>query len=211
MAIADYDELNLRERKLHSVPYEEYFSVMDLTKEDKERRIQFSEEFEDVMLFIFNLFLVMQEYDDINVEYIIKQVKKRYSEIVLKYIDIDDYVQAYVNEFARNTIDVTIDHSDDDYYTSFDRARYIAENEANTIFNYANFRAAIEKGYTKKRWDDVRDNRERATHLKVGGTVIPINDAFLVGDSLMMFPKDTSMSISAEEIVNCRCTIKYLR
>ena len=56
---------------------------------------------------------------------------------------------------------------------------------------------------------DIRDRKERKTHLKIGGEVIAIDKAFVVGKSLMMFPKDESLGADPEEIVNCRCTIKY--
>jgi hypothetical protein len=86
---------------------------------------------------------------------------------------------------------------------------YNAENEANSVKNYTDYRKAIEKGKTKKKWIDMRDKRERKTHLEVGGTVIPINEPFVVGNSLMMFPKDDSLGAADKEIINCRCSVKY--
>lgn len=35
-------------------------------------------------------------------------------------------------------------------------------------------------------------------------------DIFLVGTSMMMFPKDDSLGASAKEIINCRCSVKYI-
>lgn len=56
----------------------------------------------------------------------------------------------------------------------------------------------------------MKDQRVRKTHREVDGETIPIDEVFLVGESLMRFPKDTSLGASAEEIVNCRCVVKYI-
>ena len=55
----------------------------------------------------------------------------------------------------------------------------------------------------------MRDRHVRHTHQLVEGKTIGINDVFLVGDSEMFYPKDTTFGASAREIVNCRCSIKY--
>lgn len=99
--------------------------------------------------------------------------------------------------------------TNDRWYTSPDRAKFIAENEANTSANRKENEDAIKNGYNFKTWKTKRDLHVRPTHSEIDGLKIPIEDAFLVGNSEMMFPKDTSLGASAEEIVNCRCTIKY--
>lgn len=101
------------------------------------------------------------------------------------------------------------ENANDRWYTSPDRARFVAENEANTSANRKENEDAIKKGYNFKTWRTKRDLHVRPTHSEVDGLKIPVEDAFLVGNSEMMFPKDTSLGASAEEIVNCRCTIKY--
>lgn len=205
-----FDELSdLSEENMRSIPYDEYFDEMDLTEEEKEKRKQFSREFEDVMLFIFALFSVMRQYGSINKQYIISQLQSRYSEIVLKYMEIDKYLDDYITDFAIEAVDTTIKHIDDPFYLSNDRSILISENEANGIFNYGEFSEAIKAGKKRKQWVDVRDKKERETHREVGGTVIPIEDTFIVGNSLMLFPKDTSYGAEMKEIANCRCTIKY--
>ena len=57
----------------------------------------------------------------------------------------------------------------------------------------------------------MKDKRVRETHREVDDVVLPISDPFEVGDYLMMFPKDTTFGAGPEEIVNCRCSVKYLR
>lgn len=216
------DELNIITK---SVPYEKYFGEMDLTEEQKEKRKKFAEEMEELLIFLFALLALYRQYEaGINYVYVQNLAVEKYTKIILEsrekvfgdvYLDdeslneIDDYLNEYAKEFVSTTLETTKKHADNDYYFSNDRAVFVAENEANTVMNYLEYKKAVSIGKTQKTWVDIRDNRERKTHLKVGRKTIRIEKAFLVGDSLMMFPKDTSMGAAPEEIINCRCTIKY--
>ena len=220
------DELNVIKEKKRAVPYKEYFDTMDLTAEQKKKREELSEELEGVMLFMFTLLSLYRDYSiEINYMNVTATVAKRYMDSIKSMVEdltnnrvmtdayvqeINSYLEEYSKEFADDVVRSTMDNIDDDYYMSNDRAMFAAENEANTVLNYLEFKEAMANGKTRKRWVDIRDSRERKTHRQVGGTVIGINEAFMVGNSLMMFPKDTSMGADAKEIVNCRCTIKYL-
>ena len=66
----------------------------------------------------------------------------------------------------------------------------------------------------KKSWLDMRDKRVRATHLdagrRYGAAAIPLNEAFIVGSSRMMYPGDTSLGAPVREIAHCRCCAQYL-
>lgn len=97
------------------------------------------------------------------------------------------------------------------YELSDDRAMLIAENESNALYNYDDLQQAILMGYTKKTWNTILDRHTRNTHRNEDGTTIPIDKAFTVGNSEMMYPKDLSLGASAEETVNCRCSITYSR
>lgn len=206
--IEDFEELNnLENRK--SMPYDKYFGEMDLTKEEKEKRKSFAEKLDDVMLFIFSLITVMRANQRLNEEYVRQQLISRYNEVLSGYMPIDDYLTEYVNVFADETLGTTYRNIDNPYFLSIDRVILIAENEANGVFGYKEFADAIRQGKTMKEWVDIRDRRERKTHIKVGGTKIPILQAFIVGNSLMNFPKDISYGADMKEIANCRCTVKY--
>lgn len=206
----EFDELNAPEKYNRSIPFETYFGEMDITEEQKEKRIAIAEELEEFVMFIFALIMTMLESDSIDRNYILIQVNQRYLHIVGKYVDVDEYVEDYIKRFSDTFILTTFDSIDDLWYLSADRAAFIAENESETTWNYEEYKQAIKSGKTKKQWDDVRDNKERKTHREVGGTIIPIEDTFVVGDSLMRYPKDDSLGADAKEIINCRCTIKYL-
>lgn len=202
-----FDVLNTPESIL---PIEEYFESMDLTELEKKKRKNFAYEVEDVILYIFSLFSVMKQYNSINREFIISQLKERYSEIVLQYMDIDKYLDDYIANFSQETVDVTLRHIDEPFYLSNDRNLLIATNEGNSVFNYQEYSDAVKAGKKRKRWVTERDDKVRETHAEVNGLTIPIKEPFVVGNSLMMFPKDRSLNAEMEQIANCRCTIQYI-
>ena len=55
------------------------------------------------------------------------------------------------------------------------------------------------------------DEKTRETHAMADGQKVDIDTPFIVGDSLMMFPTDTSLGATPQEIINCRCIMKYSR
>ena len=112
-------------------------------------------------------------------------------------------------ELAADVVDSTMRNQDDAYFFSEDRATLIAENEANSIWNDSEYQDAILTGKTRKTWNAIMDRRTRDTHRDINGASVPIEEPFLVGDSMMMYPRDESMGASAEEIVNCRCWATY--
>lgn len=204
----EFDELNTPfESRI--IPIEQYFDEMELTKTEKEQRKEFAESMEEVMLFIFILFLTMREYNHVNKDYIIQQLEIRYSGIVSKYVDIDRYLEDYIAEFSSDTVETTIKNGDTAYFTSGDRAILIAENESHFTFSRKEYYEALKAGKTKKQWMDIRDNKERKTHREVGGMVLPIREPFVVGNSLMMYATDHSLNAEAKELINCRCTTRY--
>lgn len=214
MATRQFDELNnltsSKTTQKYAIPYEQYFGDMELTEEQIDKRINLAKSIEDVMLFLFTLIAVFQEYETLEIsrQYIYDQAKERYASAISIY-GTDDYIEQYVSDFAITTVDTTINHINDEYYQSGDRAQFIAENEANTILNHSEFEEAVSQGYAYKTWRTARDLKVRETHALLEGHTIPIEDAFWVGEYLMMYPKDTSLGAGAEEIVNCRCTIEY--
>lgn len=219
MSISSYDELNIRPSNRRSEPYKEYFSKMSISDKEKQERITFSEQMEEVVLYILALIETTIESGETDQEYIQTQFYDKYLDVILGYMMIDSYIKRYVLETSKQIIDTTFSHiagkphdseqTTDDYYLSNDRAMFISECEANSILNYRQYSKALKSGKTKKTWIDVGDKRERKTHLEVGGTTLPIDEPFSVGDSLLQFPKDVSLGASADEVVNCRCSIQY--
>jgi hypothetical protein len=103
------------------------------------------------------------------------------------------------------------------------RARRIARTETVTAANGAAMIYAQTSGNVmEKIWISVKDKRTRhnawANHLTIDGTVIDINEPFLLksqklGDILMMQPgvrkQPNGLSVPASEVVNCRCVVAF--
>lgn len=207
----EFDEINkLEATERRSVPYQEYFGDMELSEEQKQERIGFAEKLEDIIILIFSMIEVMRVYKTYTPAVIIAKFTRDYEALCNEYEILDDYMMLYITAMVEQMVNVSIENQEKEYYLSTDRAMFISENEANTTLNYKDFQKAIKEGKTKKQWIDIRDKRERKSHIAVGRKTIDIDKPFKVGNSLMLFPKDTSYNASDREIVNCRCTIKYL-
>lgn len=189
---------------------EDYFDEMNLSEEEKNKRKAFSREFLEAMLFIFSLISVMQEKSYIDKKYAIQQMQSKYFELTKKYgIESDDYVNDYIYNFSEEIIGITFNHVDEEYFLSNERALIISENESNSIFNYNQYSDARINGKTRKRWVTEGDNKVRKTHKQVDLEIIPIEDTFVIGNSLMRFPKDEYYNPEPQEVCGCRCTIEY--
>ena len=98
----------------------------------------------------------------------------------------------------------------DAWYLSQDRARFAAENESQLIYNYDQWRRAKASGYTQKKWCTIVDKVTRNSHIEANGQIAPIDEYFIIGGSLMRFPKDDTLGAGPDEIINCRCTVEYM-
>lgn len=196
--------------EIRSIPYKEYFGIMNLTEKQKKNRIAFAERLEDELLLIFALFGTLDEYSVSNDNLIVEQLKNAYLTVSLSFgVPQDDYILELAEIFALGFVETTRKHIQEAWYTSEDRAVYNAENESNTVLNYKDFTDA-KKNHRYKTWITENDNRVRATHVPLEGETIPIDDLFVVGEALMRFPHDYEYAADyPEEIVNCRCSIKY--
>lgn len=205
----EFDELNTPMPYIRSEPFDIYFGDMDLTDEEKEKRIDVAEKLDDLMLFLFALIALMRESNAIDKDYIALQINNRYMAILQGYMGIDKYLEEYINSFSNTFIKTTFDSIDDDWYLSVDRARFIAENESNNVFSYDEYTRALKDGKTKKRWITMKDRRVRHSHRELDEKTLEISEQFVVGDSLMNFPRDETFSPSAGQVISCRCSIKY--
>jgi hypothetical protein len=221
-----FDRINSKNRiKLRSMDIVQYFNEMPLTKAQKKERISLAKELEDDITFFFYFSIVELEYFG----YLSSAKQKLYDRLrstVGKYVDVDTYMEEHLKEFTENMNRVTEDHllflsmllndenadeekkKSEEYYVSDDRARFNGEEEANTIFNYADYRKAKKLGYRYKEWVSMRDSRVRKTHMEVDSRTIPIDDFFVVGDCVIRYPRDFEYG-TPKEIIGCRCVLKY--
>ncbi len=183
---------------------------MNLSEAEIKERIDLAERLENGFLFVLALLFTMTQYNFVNYEQIRNKFEKSYLKAINGTIISDDLKKQYIRNFSYEIIESTKAHADDIYYYSSDRAIFMDENESLTCWNHQDFSDAIKSGKRKKQWMDVRDKKERETHLQVGRTVKPIKEPFLVGNSLMMYPRDSdTFGAESKEIISCRCTIKY--
>ena len=79
----------------------------------------------------------------------------------------------------------------------------IARTESTGAVNGGSEAYYKEAGVMKKEWLTARDEHVRETHKAIEGEEVPTNADFSNG---LAYPGD--MKGAADEIVNCRCTIK---
>ncbi len=209
-SVLTFDELNrLDFEGRRSEEYEEYFSGMGLTKEQERQRIELAESFEKELIPVFAYLNIMRIYGMLDEDDASKKFSDAFLLAVATVIAIDSEFEQLADDYGKVVGKATVEHPDDPWYFSWDRIIFDSENESETTWNKIDYDDAVMKGKTHKQWISMRDKRVRETHSKVDAVTKRIYEPFLVGESLMMYPKDTSMGADASEIVNCRCIAKY--
>lgn len=224
--LQSFDNINILKRR--SLPYDEYYGDMQLTSEQKKKRRELALILEDYIMIFFDV-IYMGYMQDISNEIVAKQdlTYNLYETLSDKGFfesedELDKYIADTVNNAYTSTQDNLVNHFDDydytgngPYWVSEDRAMFVAENEANTLFNSQEYMEAKANGYTHKIWMAYPDDRVRPTHVDVDGAKIPIGSYFDVGRARMLYPKDVTSELSTgadcpEEVINCRCTVIYV-
>lgn len=226
MGLTNFDELNTlsttetikddrHKATRKKIPIHDYFENMQISEEEKEKRVRLANLLLADVLFLFALSKRNQDK-----QYLSEAFQKRYLSSVQKVAEPDQKMQRYIRKVCDSIVDTTLkggslttskaNKPQDPYAVSVDRATNVAENEANAILNGDEYITAVKNGCTKKRWKSYRDERVRADHADVDGQVVDISRPFRVGKYMMMYPKDDSLGAGLEEIVNCRCSVEYL-
>lgn len=198
--------------ELHTekIVYETYFGEMEISDEEKKERLELAKELEPIFISFFYAFLESGEDED-NFS---QSLSAEYEKVALKFLKVREppaYIKEYSEKITEDIIRTTVENKDTPYFTSIDRAMNIAANEANTIGNYREYTRMVKQGYKYKTWITMRDDKVRHTHAEANGYKVGIFDSFPIGASEMSFPRDYSLGASAEEIVNCRCSLKYTK
>jgi hypothetical protein len=186
-----------------------YFDTMQITERQKKERIEAAEEIFDAILLFF--MWCEEAPERVQEEDTLRSFENMYKEVIFQFGEPDEYFSTYVPIFISNLISVTLAHKGEDYFTSVERATVIAANESNSVINHTELQRAIEMGYTHKQWLTELDEKVRPTHQEMEGVTIPINEPFVVGLSYMMMPHDTTMGADPQEVVNCRCSLSYIK
>lgn len=207
--ILDFDELNRLVGYTRSEPFEDYFAPMKISDKQKQQRIDLAKDLDDIFedLFIYMFEMARYGYSDYTDAYALAYSK--YMEVIGNHVTPTDELILHGDELITSVLEVLYRHYDDPYYFSRDRARLIAENDANSIFNYDEFQDARINGYHLKTWNTIMDGHERDSHAEVNGVTIPIEEVFHLQGGDCYYPRSDELGMSDEEIVNCRCSLSY--
>ena len=209
-----FDELNALyddERDPMSTDYDEWFDDMDLTEVQKQQRKDSAEELEKIFRDL--LALVFYFYVDGAYEYAeaMFEMQEEYAALVKRTgVDVSEFfLKVHVPETVSGVVNTMLTHPENPFNFSVDRAILIAENEANSMWNDAEYVDALKSGKKRKTWHTIIDKRTRDWHAEVNGQTKPIEEPFEVNGELLQFPRDDSYGASGGNIVNCRCTVTY--
>ena len=209
MAQMKIDELNTLTQEVFDYQdfIEHYFDPMQISKKQKKERKELARELMDIVLY----FLIWcDEFpEQAKTEDVQREFENLYKEKVFGYAEPSTFFDKYIPLLISQLIETTLKHPGEEYFTSVERAATIACNESNTVFGSQELADAKALGKKYKQWNTELDERVRPTHQEVEGVKIPIDDLFVVGESLMEFPKDTLHGADPQEIVNCRCSLSF--
>ncbi len=92
------------------------------------------------------------------------------------------------------------------------RSRVISRTEAIASCNCASLSGAMGAGPGwLKQWLATGDDRTREAHRLASGQRRRLEQPFIVWDEPLMFPGDNSMGASGRNVIQCRCTMTYVR
>lgn len=219
-------ELNQEVGYRVSEPIDGYFEPMRITRAQKDKRVALAYDLEEVVkgllidAFYARKYGVVLSFDElnqlnrqrtraVNLDNPLVRAREEYIDAVGEYIEVTDDVIDHIDDLIIQLMLVIARHPDDPFYYSNDRARAVAENDSNTIWNGSEYEDAIRIGKTKKTWHTIMDGRERDSHAEMNGVTVGINELFELRGGLMAYPRDLTYDPSMEEVSNCRCSCSY--
>lgn len=207
--VTSFDELNRMVGMKRSMPFASYFGPMKISKEQKRERQRLAEALEEEFLYMMSY--MFYAYPVIN-EQMVEDLRDGYIRQLEELgiaVMVNDIYFRQAEKFAIDCIDTTQRHKDNPYYYSADRARLCAEDQSNFIYDAKDYNDALANGFGFKTWNTVGDNRVRNSHEEVEGSTIPIEEPFVLQGGLMMAPHDSSLGVSEDELIMCRCSLSY--
>ena len=205
LPVTDFDELNRLVGYERSMPIGKYFSEMRISNAQKRKRISLARRLEEEMVWLMSyMFYARQQGVSVSMD-AITEIRNRYRAVLGDAL-IDLYIAAHIDSISADIVDATNRHKDDPYYYSKDRARLIAEEESNSIWQYTDYEQAV-KNKKYKTWLTIMDGHQRESHGMVNGITIPINEEFVLEGGTCQFPR--SDSLPDDERCGCRCSLRF--
>ena len=210
MALAKmtWDELNNLVGYKKSEPFEKYFLPMQISNAQKRRRIKLAERLDDIFIALLSEYFYADQLNTIVQSDIYERTRLEYLGAIEMLVEPDEYITTHALSVITNTIEVLLRHKEEPYFYSKDRARAIAEGEANTIYNHTEYEDAVKNKHFKT-WNTIMDGRERDSHAEVNGLTIPINEVFHLQGGDCYYPRDDSLGMDDSEIASCRCSLSF--
>ena len=90
------------------------------------------------------------------------------------------------------------------------RSMVIARTETIPALNFGVVEAGKQSGIPLgKVWLSTPDERTRISHSEMEGVTVGMDEPFTIDADALNFPADSSLGASAENVIQCRCTIGY--
>ena len=158
-----WEELNDEVGYEISEPIDEYFDPMRISEQRKEKRRNLAYDLEEVVSgLLVDSFYAKQygatlSFDELNQlsqekvrassrEDPVVRTREEYIDVVEDYFPVDEDVMGHIDEVLIGALLVHSRHRDDPWYYSADRARAIAENDSNALWDYDELQEALEEG-----------------------------------------------------------------
>ena len=211
MALAKmtWDELNQLVGHNISEPFDEYYEPMQISREQKRKRIELAQRLDDVFIALLAEMFYADQLGVIVGSDIYDRTRDAYLTAISESIEPDEFLFDHGVMLIAATLKVLSRHADDPYYYSEDRAMAIAEEDSNRVWAYEEFGEAVDGDVRYKTWHTIMDGRERDSHAEVNEMTIPIDEPFELAGGLLMYPGDDSMGVSDDELCGCRCSLSF--
>lgn len=223
LPLSNFDELDIL-----------YISAMDLPTKEKYLRLQMMTEFElrikrllekqekvannkdlstSEIILALELFTIplIKQYRVFSDKYYSMYVSLISNSDKTGYTKADNWIKQHSVDFGNWVQSTTLKEFENENTFSDSRIKDIVRTETNELCQLATLDGFYREGYTRKKWIAFLDKKARDSHIAANGQIKRLDEPFCIGDSLLMFPQDSSMGASAKEIVNCRCIMQPVK
>lgn len=208
LPVASFDELNRLVGFERSLSINRYFGEMKLTRQQKAYRKRLASQLYEEMVWLMSyMFYARQQGISVSMD-AIREIRQRYRDVVGDTFAIDLYISTHIDSITADIVNATNRHKDDPYFYSKDRARFIAEEESNSLWAYSDYEDAV-KNKSYKTWLTIMDGHQRESHAEVNGMTIPISEPFDLQGGSVLYPRDESLGAEDSELIACRCSLAF--
>ena len=146
--------------------------------------------------------------DNLNTPDITNIIEQRSKKMEMVNSSTKSIIENAINNMSSKTHDDFVAHLDATLTNSAaTRIKTISRTEVAGSFNSGMIAAAKAAGFTRKQWVSLSSENSRHSHVGLPVEVIAIDDSFNLDGKAISYPGDVDGSV--EDVINCRCTIKF--